>query len=323
MNQHPPPSQQSQPLLEKPIPATTATVDDDEDFDYEALPKNTSLASNLIAGAFAGIMEHTVMYPVDAIKTRMQIVSGPNSGYSGISNAISRISATEGARALWRGITSVAVGAGPAHAVYFAVYESSKHKFGGNEPGYHPLATALAGACATTASDALMNPFDVIKQRMQLAGARYRNLISCGASIYRNEGFSAFYLSYPTTLAMNIPLTALNFTTYEALSKLLNPQRKYDPLTHCIAGGLAGAVAAAATTPLDVIKTLLQTKGTSTDLQIRNSRTLADAASIIYQREGLKGFVRGLRPRIIANMPSTAICWTSYEMAKFYIYKSW
>ncbi|CAG8730809.1 259_t:CDS:2, partial [Acaulospora colombiana] len=38
------------------------------------------------------------------------------------------------------------------------------------------------------------------------------------------------------------------------------------------AGGLAGAVAAAVTTPLDVAKTLLQTRGTSHDAEIRKSQ---------------------------------------------------
>lgn len=58
--------------------------DEDDEFDYEALPENTSLAANLIAGAVAGIMEHTVMYPVDAIKTRMQVAKSANV-YSGLS----------------------------------------------------------------------------------------------------------------------------------------------------------------------------------------------------------------------------------------------
>ncbi|RCI11277.1 hypothetical protein L249_7478 [Ophiocordyceps polyrhachis-furcata BCC 54312] len=55
-----------------------------EDYDYEALPPNFSLVQNMVAGAFAGIavgwtfvarrpgtdlaQEHTVMYPIDAIK---------------------------------------------------------------------------------------------------------------------------------------------------------------------------------------------------------------------------------------------------------------
>jgi hypothetical protein len=50
---------------------------------------------------------------------------------------------------------------GPAHAVYFATYEAVKHIMGGNKAGvHHPLAAATSGACATIASDALMNPFD-------------------------------------------------------------------------------------------------------------------------------------------------------------------
>ncbi|TGZ81231.1 mitochondrial carrier [Ascodesmis nigricans] len=296
-----------------------------QEIDYESLPGG-SLSSNLMAGAFAGIMEHTVMYPVDAIKTRMQIVNpSPSAMYSGITNAVSRISSTEGIRSLWRGIASVAMGAGPAHAVYFATYEMVKHELGGNvgtSDDHHPIAVATAGACATIASDALMNPFDVVKQRMQMHGSTYRSITDCFASVYRNEGLTAFYVSYPTTLAMTIPFTALQFTAYESLSKVLNPSKKYDPLTHCVAGGLAGAFAAAMTTPLDVIKTLLQTRGTARDQRIRECRGLMGAAKIIRENEGWGGFFKGLRPRIITTMPSTAICWTSYEMAKYYLLRN-
>lgn len=51
---------------------------------------------------------------------------------------------------------------GPAHAVYFGTYEIVKEFGGGNaqDGKHHPLAAAGSGACATIASDALMNPFD-------------------------------------------------------------------------------------------------------------------------------------------------------------------
>lgn len=43
----------------------------------------------------------------------MQIVNPtPSAMYTGIANAVSQISATEGARSLWRGMTSVILGAG-------------------------------------------------------------------------------------------------------------------------------------------------------------------------------------------------------------------
>lgn len=149
----------------------------------------------------------------------------------------------------------------------------------------------------------------VIKQRMQLQNSAYKTIYDCAKTVFRTEGLTAFYVSYPTTLCMTVPFTALQFVAYESLSKALNPSGNYDPYTHCFAGGIAGGVAAGFTTPLDVIKTLLQTRGTSTDSELRNVRGLAHAASIIKRRDGYGGFFRGLKPRIITTMPSTAICW--------------
>lgn len=177
-----------------------------------------------------------------------------------------------------------------------------------------------------------MNPFDVIKQRMQIHGSPHTSLLSCARTVFRTEGLRAFYVSYPTTLTMTVPFTALQFTAYESLTKTLTALRRrrnartlgspvaptYDPLTHCTAGGLAGGFAAAATTPLDVVKTLLQTRGTSTDAEIRQARGLVEAGGIIWRREGAKGFFRGMKARVVTAAPSTAICWSAYEVAKAY-----
>ncbi|KAJ9624150.1 Fe(2+) transporter [Taxawa tesnikishii (nom. ined.)] len=140
----------------------------------------------------------------------------------------------------------------------------------------------------------------------------------CARAVFRNEGLGAFYVSYPTTLAMTVPFTALQFTAYESLNKVLRRRQGYDPITHCTAGGLAGGIAAAATTPLDVVKTLLQTRGSSTDAEIRGARGFWDAAGIISRREGAKGFFRGMNARVVTAAPSTAICWSAYEVAKAY-----
>lgn len=165
-----------------------------------------------------------------------------------------------------------------------------------------------------------MNPFDVIKQRMQIHGSTSRSLLDCATTVWRNEGLRAFYISYPTTLAMTVPFTALQFTAYESMTKVMQRRRRpgYDPLVHCTAGGLAGGFAAAATTPLDVIKTLLQTRGTSSEAEIRNARGLMAAAGIIWRRGGMAGFFRGMNARVVTAAPSTAICWSAYEVAKAY-----
>lgn len=72
----------------------------------------------------------------------MQVFStSPAAVYSGIGNAFTRISSTEGTRALWRGVASVIAGAGPAHAVYFGTYEVVKDLAGGNREGHQFTAT--------------------------------------------------------------------------------------------------------------------------------------------------------------------------------------
>ena len=144
---------------------------------------------------------------------------------------------------------------------------------------------------------------------MQLEGNTYTSVVNCARDLYKTEGLRAFYVSYPTTLTMTVPFTAIQFATYEWAKKLFNPADSYSPMTHVVAGGFAGATAAALTTPLDVAKTLLQTRGCSPDPAIRNTTSMVQAFKIIQQREGYRGFMRGLTPRIFTHMPSNALCW--------------
>lgn len=47
---------------------------------------------------------------------------------------------------------------------------------------------------------------------------------------------------------------------YELCQNMWNPDRGYNPAVHMASGAIAGGVAAAITTPLDVCKTLLNTQ---------------------------------------------------------------
>jgi solute carrier family 25 iron transporter 28/37 len=92
----------------------------------------------------------------------MQILNPtPSAVYNGIIQGGYRIATGEGILGLWRGMSSVVVGAGtitrcgglvrradrttgPAHAVYFATYEGVKQIMGGNQAGvHHPLAAGM------------------------------------------------------------------------------------------------------------------------------------------------------------------------------------
>ena len=88
----------------------------------------------------------------------------------------------------------------PAHALYFATYELAKQSLGGNSPGHHPVATAVAGSIATIINDGVMTPSDVVKQRLQVANSPYRGMMDCILRVSREEGPSAFFKSYRTTV---------------------------------------------------------------------------------------------------------------------------
>lgn len=175
----------------------------------------------MLAGSLAGMVEHMAMFPVDLVKTRMQMLhSAGGSAHSTVYKAFFAIVRTEGPLGLYRGIGAMGLGAGPAHAVYFAAYESLKESLGGNRSGYHPFAHALAGAGATIASDAVFTPMDVVKQRLQLRHSPYVGVMDCIRKTMQEEGLSAFYRSYRTTVVMNIPFTAVHFAAYEAGKKV-------------------------------------------------------------------------------------------------------
>ncbi|GJP32908.1 hypothetical protein CLOM_g17492 [Closterium sp. NIES-68] len=270
-----------------------------------------------------------------------------------IRNAVSSILKTEGAAGLYRGIAAMGLGAGPAHAVYFAVYEAAKESLlrptsgsncrgvdssnGVSEGfGFSPVfgfslppavAHATAGALATVASDAVLTPMDVVKQRLQLKRSPYAGVVDCCRKMMQEEGLTAFYRSYRTTLVMNVPFTAVHFATYEATKvwlgralpgEALPGQGVLDEdrlLTHVLAGGAAGALASAVTNPLDVVKTRLQCQGVCGVKRIQSASVTAALRSIVRE-EGWGALLRGMRARMLFHTPAAAIVWSTYEASK-------
>lgn len=325
-------------MLHRTTPEASASVE--PEIDYEGLPQGAATSTHMLAGAVAGIMEHCLMYPIDCVKTRMQSLH-PDAGarYRSVMDALRQIVRTEGVWRPIRGVNVLAVGAGPAHALYFACYEKIKFSL---SDAIHPgtnshFANGVAGCAATVLHDAIMNPAEVVKQRMQMFNSPYRGVLDCVGSLLRQEGPAAFYRSYTTQLTMNVPFQALHFMTYEYLQELLNPHRQYNPSSHVVSGALAGALAAAATTPLDVCKTLLNTQeaqavhviqagaaggaATASGPESRYISGMGDALRTVYRIGGVPAFFKGVQARVIYQMPSTAISWSVYEFFKYILTK--
>ena len=125
------------------IETTTAfTLDEDwEEYDASKGP----FVVHMIAGSCAGVAEHGIVYPIDTMKTYLQIRYDNNNNNSAGRNALKNAISSQGLSRMYRGIFAVFAGVIPAHSAFFSVYEITKEKFGANLEGHHPFAAAAKG----------------------------------------------------------------------------------------------------------------------------------------------------------------------------------
>src|SRR4051812_21963480 len=129
------------------------------------------------------------------------------------------------------------------------------------------------GLIADLAAAPVYVPSEVLKTRLQLqgrfnnphfdSGYNYRGTLNAMRTIVRHEGFGALFHGFKATLWRDLPFSALQFAFYEeerGLAKRYmgshNIGLPLEILTAATAGGMAGVI----TTPLDVVKTRIQTQ---------------------------------------------------------------
>ncbi|OAF71820.1 Mitochondrial S-adenosylmethionine transporter [Intoshia linei] len=284
------------------------------ELDYKG---NIKFSKFLMAGAISGVMEHSVMFPVDVIKTRMQsITHGKNYRQIGVVKSLSNLLKSNGIGGLMKGYPALVCGALPAHACYFTGYEYSKNKLNYLIKNENVI-TGISASIATLCHDIFMTPAEAIKQRMQMHGNKFMNCLQCTKTCFNREGSRAFYRSFSTQLLTNLPFQISHFIIYENMQNVTNPNRKYNLLSHLASGAAAGGIAAAITTPLDVCKTVLNTQDCPFYLKKATYiNSPIEAIRVIYKSNGYSGFFHGLKARALLQAPGTAISWVVYELFK-------
>lgn len=233
----------------------------------------------LVAGAIAGAAVDLTLYPLDTIKTRLQSQQG--------------FAASGGFKRIYAGVPAIAVGSAPGAALFFVSYEKSKRYFDKIFP-HSAYAHMTAAGFGEIVACLIRVPTEVIKQRAQASPSMsVPRLVIHG--VY-NEGLSGFYRGYWSTVSREIPFSIIEFPIWEYLKKSWSEKQGHpvSALQTAACGSIAGAIAAGATTPLDVAKTriMLSRKVTGSRMTIRS--VLTD----IYRVKGMKGIFAGFWPRI-------------------------
>mmetsp|Transcript_52068 Transcript_52068/g.111370 ORF Transcript_52068/g.111370 Transcript_52068/m.111370 type:complete len:290 (-) Transcript_52068:407-1276(-) len=252
--------------------------------DKDEAPQATPFTLAMIAGGIAGTTVDVVLYPLDTLKTRLQATDGfwKAGGFKGVYN----------------GVLATALGAAPGAAMFFSAYEGMKPLLmtlnGGQE---HPLQHSLSASCGEVAACIVRVPTAVVTQNMQVG--QYATFSEAVLGISSSEGgMSAFYRGFWTTVAREIPFSFIQFPLYEGLKKAWSRMQGFEttPSQGAACGSFAGAVAAAVTTPLDVVKTrlMLNAKNASGQLYSGTVSTL----QTIVKEEGARALFHGIGPRV-------------------------
>lgn len=286
--------------------------------------------SILLASAVSGCVSHIFVHPLDTIRSRLMVSTSSSTTCVNVAKDLLR---SDGLRGLYRGFGVSLVMQAPAVATFLTTYDLTKSRIleTTSLPGTSPIVHLVSGLAAETISSFFWVPMEVVKQRAQVR----RGAINASTSttvvrdLLTHEGPRALFKGFGLTIATYGPYSMLYFTIYERMKiyakQWTNGNETKDklPLTF-IAGSAvpASAIAAICTTPLDVIKTRLQTQGdASFKVDPKYSRfrpyqgTLHAIRSLGVQ-EGVNGFFRGVSARVLWIVPSTAITMVVFEYLK-------
>lgn len=175
-----------------------------------------------------------------------------------------------------------------------------------NEYGKAGIASGIATRC-------IIQPLDVLKIRFQLQeeslrGVRtgkYTGVIQAIVLIFREEGISAFWKGHVPAQGLSAVYGLVQFTSFELLtqkSKEYAAANRNRGATDFVCGAVAGCSAMMSAMPLDVIRTRLIAQGNS-----KIYHGMMNATIIMWRREGIRGFFRGLSPSLVHIAPFTGL----------------
>lgn len=290
-----------------------------------------------VAGAVSCSVTHSVVVPLDVIKTAMQTDASLSSPLAAIKKLASGCKGTQCVSPFLNGLGATSIGYFLQGATKFGGYEFCKRQAVAKlrEAGtvseeliaklQLPIMLASA-ACAETVASAALCPLEVLKLRMQtsphLAGM---GMQAAMLSILRKDGVGALFRGLGPIAMRQVPYTACKLVTFELISAALEAplaerfaqmrsQGLEPPRTAIVlaAGLLAGAAAAVVSQPFDLLLTRMCGSSSLTKLtDCVVSNRLRDQLLYLVQL-GPAAFT-GLRPRLMMISVMTSCQFFLYD----------
>ncbi|KAL6077660.1 graves disease carrier protein isoform X1 [Balamuthia mandrillaris] len=297
-------------------------------------------AKAILAGAISGGIEACATFPLEYIKTIMQVEPQK---YLHIRQTAALTYQQYGGFGFYRGMSSVLLFAVPRTAVRFVSFESSKAYLQRPDGSISTQAELFCGLFAgVVEAITVTTKMETIKVKLikdQLSSQpRFRHIFHGVGCIVREEGLSGIYKALvPTVLKIGIN-QALRFSIFNELKrKILNNDatvkikegesdtgereeemrktpKRLGVVPSLLVGGFAGSVSVFVTAPLDVVKTKMQgLPGRGVRTLVGSQTTSMQLAKAIWKEEGFLGFYRGVSPRLIRVCLEVALIMTIYE----------
>ncbi|KAF2321375.1 hypothetical protein GH714_040468 [Hevea brasiliensis] len=184
-------------------------------------------AERLLAGGMAGAVAQTAIYPLDLVKTRLQVCEGGNAPKLGA--LTKNIWVQEGPRAFYKGLVPSLLGMIPYAGIDLAAYETLKdmsktYILHDSEPG--PLVQLGCGTVSAAFGASCVYPLQVIRTRMQAqrsnSAAAYKGMSDVFWRTLQNEGYRGFYKGLFPNLLKVVPSASITYLVYEAMKKSLD-----------------------------------------------------------------------------------------------------
>ncbi|KAJ8903150.1 hypothetical protein NDN08_004261 [Rhodosorus marinus] len=272
------------------------------------------------ASAVSGLIARCFAHPMDTVRTNVMA----NPGQGSVVTVLQSVVRSSGVTGLYRGFGITAAMHAPAIASFLTTYDVAKTQFCKltNLTAQSPLVHLASGLAAETVSAVFWVPMEVLKQRAQLREGASASSIAAFRDLLRHEGLRSLFRGYALTVGTFGPYSMLYFAAYEQWKAFfcrkrgVSSARELGSIDILASASASGGFAAATTTPLDIIKTRIQTQGDVKFQRSKQYKSTWEAFKRIAREEGFRGLTRGMAARVLWIVPQTAITMATFEKLK-------